>query len=49
MIQLDEVTKRCPAGCLKRLPLAAMIVHLNDDHRLTREQIAEWLTQESNG
>jgi hypothetical protein len=26
-----------------------MIVHLNDDHRLTREQIAEWLTQESNG
>ena len=46
---LDEVTKRCPAGCAKRLPLASMIVHLNDDHRLTREQIAEWLTQESNG
>ncbi len=46
---LDEVTKRCPAGCSKRLPLAAMIVHLNDDHRLTREQIAAWLTQESNG
>jgi hypothetical protein len=46
---LDEVTKRCPAGCEKRLPLASMIVHLNDDHRLTREQIAEWLTQESNG
>jgi hypothetical protein len=45
---LDEVTKRCPQGCGKRLPLAAMIVHLNDDHRLTREQIAEWLTQESN-
>jgi len=46
---LDEVTKRCPQGCEKRLPLASMIVHLNDDHRLTREQIAEWLTQESNG
>ena len=46
---LDELTKQCPAGCVKRLPLAAMIVHLNDDHRLTREQIAEWLTQESNG
>jgi hypothetical protein len=46
---LDEVTKACPQGCKKRLPLAAMIVHLNDDHRLTREQIAEWLTQESNG
>jgi hypothetical protein len=46
---LDEVTKRCPQGCAKRLPLASMIVHLNDDHRLTREQIAEWLTTESNG
>jgi hypothetical protein len=45
---LDEVTKRCPAGCAKRLPLAAMIVHLNDDHRQSREQIAEWLVQESN-
>ena len=45
---LDEVTKRCPQGCVKRLPLASMIVHLNDDHRLTREQIAEWLTTESN-
>ena len=44
---LDEVTKQCPQGCTKRLPLASMIVHLNDDHRLTREQIAEWLTQES--
>src|SRR5262249_13808650 len=42
---LDEVTKRCPQGCSKRLPLASMIVHLNDDHRMTREQIAEWLTQ----
>jgi hypothetical protein len=46
---LDEVTKRCPQGCGKRLPLASMIVHLNDDHRMTREQIAEWLTQESSG
>ena len=35
---LDEVTKKCPQGCSKRLPLAAMIVHLNDDHRWTREQ-----------
>jgi hypothetical protein len=46
---LDEMTKKCPQGCAKRLPLASMIVHLNDDHRMTREQIAEWLTQESNG
>jgi hypothetical protein len=45
---LDEVTKPCPQGCKKRLPLASMIVHLNDDHRMSREQIAEWLTQESN-
>ena len=46
---LDEMTKKCPQGCSKRLPLASMIVHLNDDHRLSREQIAEWLTQESSG
>jgi hypothetical protein len=45
---LDEVMKTCPQGCRKRLPLAPMIVHLNDDHRLTREQIAEWLAQEAN-
>ena len=44
---LDEVMKTCPNGCGKRLPLAPMIVHLNDDHRLSREQIAEWLTHES--
>jgi hypothetical protein len=48
---LDEMSKGCPDqhGCTKRLPLAAMIVHLNDDHRWSREQIAEWLTQESGG
>ena len=45
---LDEVVKKCPQGCSKRLPLAPMIVHLNDDHRMTREQIAEWLSQEAN-
>jgi len=45
---LDEMTKRCPhENCNKRLPLAPMIVHLNDDHRWTREQIADWLSQES--
>ena len=48
--RLDEVTKPCPMGsqvsvCRSRW----MIVHLNDDHRITREQIAEWLTQESTG
>src|SRR5687767_10987425 len=30
-------------SCRKRLPLGAMIVHLNDDHGWTRERIAEWL------
>ncbi len=42
-------TSTASSGCGKRLPLAAMIVHLNDDHRLSREQIAEWLTRKSNG
>ena len=48
---LEDVVKQCPrrpeageAGCRKRLPLGAMIVHLNDDHGWTREQIAEWLS-----
>lgn len=42
---LDSV-KPCPGdGCTKRLNLAAIIVHLNDDHRWTREQIAQWLEQ----
>ena len=47
---LEDIVKRCPekeAGaevtCRKRLPLGAMIVHLNDDHGWTRERIAEWL------
>jgi hypothetical protein len=40
---LENVSKRCPAGCRKRVPVGAMIVHLNDDHQWTREQIAAWL------
>ena len=40
---LDTV-KACPGeGCKKRLFLAALLVHLNDDHRWSREQIANWL------
>jgi len=40
---LDTV-KRCPGdSCKKRLSLAAVIVHLNDDHLWTREQIADWI------
>jgi hypothetical protein len=40
---IDYVARRCPAGCKKQVPLGALIVHLNDDHRWTREQIAAWL------
>ena len=42
---LENVRRRCPVGCQKRLPLNAIILHLNDDHHWTREQIAEWLKQ----
>lgn len=40
---LDNVSRSCPAGCKKRIALGALIVHLNDDHEWTREQIAAWL------
>jgi hypothetical protein len=43
---LENVRRRCPVGCKKRLPLNAIILHLNDDHHWTREQIVEWLKQE---
>jgi hypothetical protein len=43
---LDTV-RRCPAaGCTKRLNLAAIIVHLNDDHVWSREDIATWVEEE---
>jgi hypothetical protein len=40
---LDFSIMRCPAGCTKRIPLGALIVHLNDYHEWTREQIADWV------
>jgi hypothetical protein len=40
---LDFTIKWCPEGCHKQLPLAALIVHLNDVHHWTREQVAGWL------
>jgi hypothetical protein len=40
---LENISKRCPAGCHKQIPIGAMIVHLNDDHQWTREQVASWL------
>lgn len=46
---LDTV-KACPAdGCKKKLFLAAILVHLNDDHLWTRDQIADWLEKNGNG
>jgi hypothetical protein len=42
---LDTV-KPCPGdGCRKRLSLAALLVHLNDDHRWSRAEIADWLSK----
>ncbi len=41
---LEYISRPCPVGCRKTLPLASMIVHLNDDHLWTREAIADWLT-----
>ena len=45
---LEGTVRGCPIeGCKKRLILSAMIVHLNDHHAWSREQIATWL--EENG
>ncbi len=40
---LEYSLRSCPEGCRKRLFLGAMILHLNDDHRWTREAIAHWV------
>ena len=40
---LENTLRTCPEGCRKRFALAAMILHLNDDHHWTRERIAEWV------
>jgi hypothetical protein len=40
---LDNQVRICPACAKKRLPLGAIIIHLNDHHQWTREQIAQWL------
>ena len=43
---LEGRVQACPVeGCKKRLLLSAMIVHLNDRHEWSREQIAAWLEQ----
>ena len=43
---LESTLRWCPVeGCKKHLVLSAMIVHLNDAHHWSREQIATWLEQ----
>ena len=44
---LESRARRCPGPCHKFLPIAALMVHLNDDHQWTREQIAEWVRSEA--
>ena len=45
---LEGTIRWCPVDkCKKHLLLSAMIVHLNDVHHWSREQIASWL--EENG
>ena len=47
---LEGTMWNCPIeGCRKRLLLSAMIVHLNDHHAWSREQIASWLEANGNG
>jgi hypothetical protein len=41
---LDGTVRPCPGeGCRKVLTLSALIVHLNDEHRWSREAIASWV------
>ncbi|HSL23803.1 MAG TPA: hypothetical protein VK886_19880 [Vicinamibacterales bacterium] len=43
---LEDVSRSCPEGCRKHIPIGALIVHLNDDHHWSRERIAAWLQGE---
>jgi len=44
---LEGTVRACPAeGCRKVITLAALIVHLNDAHRWSRERIAAWIADE---
>jgi hypothetical protein len=44
---LESSLRSCPEGCKKRLALGAIILHLNDDHHWTREQIAQWVAPQA--
>ena len=42
--EILKTVSACPACIYERsLDLYSVIVHLNDDHRWTREQIADWM------
>src|SRR6266702_918790 len=41
---LYEPVDKCPSCSLEyQFGLSQMVVHLNDDHRWTRERIADWI------
>jgi hypothetical protein len=41
---LDDRVRRCPEpGCIKQHLLDTLIIHLNDDHRWSRERIAAYI------
>ena len=44
---LDNEVRRCPACSQKRLPIGAIIIHLNDHHQWSRQQIAQWLREDA--
>ena len=44
---LESSGRWCPGGCHKFLPIAALMVHLNDDHLWSREQIADWVREQA--
>ena len=47
---LEGTVRKCPVhGCVKVISLGALIVHLNDAHRWTREAIAAWVADDGAG
>jgi hypothetical protein len=46
--ELTNKHVECPARCLTIFTLEAMIIHLNDYHKWSREKIANWLEESGN-
>jgi len=42
-VTILHLTSDCPTGCEGVQMVERIIAHLNDDHRWTREQIADWV------